>query len=82
MQQKGREKRKTEFKILTAKVVSLRFVSYPKEKAATDAPEGVHGTTSGGHAKDVSDNEEGVATQTSCFNIDLRKTRPIIVYRL
>ena len=40
------------------------------------------GTTNGGRAKDVSDNEEGVAAQTSCFNIDLSKMWPIIVYRL
>ena len=52
-------------------VVSLRLVSYPKEKAATDAQEGVDGTASGGRAEDVSDNKEGVAAQTSCFNVDL-----------
>jgi len=51
-------------------------------KAATYAQEGGNGTTSGGRAKDVSDNEEGVTAQTSCFNIDLSKTRPIIIYRL
>ena len=56
--------------------------SYSKAKAATYAQEGGNGTTSGGRAKDVSDSEEGVAAQTSCFNIDLSKTCPIIVYRL
>jgi len=62
-------------------MVSLRLVSYSETKAATYAQEGANGTTSGGRAKDVSDNEEGVAAQTSCFNIDLSKTWPIIVYR-
>jgi len=36
--------------------VSLRLVSYPKEKAATDTQE-VHGTTSGGYTSKVSDHE-------------------------
>ena len=40
MQQRSREERKTRFKVLTAEVVSLRFVSHPKKKAATDAQEG------------------------------------------
>ena len=44
--------------------------------------EGCNVCASGGRAKDVSDNEEGVAAQISCFNIDLSKTWPIIVYRL
>ena len=60
----------------------LRFISYSEAKAATYAQEGVDGTTSGGRAEDVSDNEEGVAAQISCFNIDLSKTWPIIIYRL
>ena len=63
-------------------MVSLRLVSYSEAKAATYAQEVGNGATSGGCAKDVSDNEEGVAAQTSCFNIDLSKTWPIIVYRL
>ena len=58
------------FKVFTAEVVSLRFVSYSEAKAVTYAQEGVDGTASGGRAEDVSDNEEGVAAQTSCFNID------------
>ena len=41
------------------------------------AQEGGNGTTSEGRAKDVSDNEKGVAAQTSCFNIDLSKTWPM-----
>ena len=53
-----------------------------RKKEAMEHQEGGNGTTSGGRAKDVSDNEEGVAIQTSCFNIDLSKTWPIIVYRL
>ena len=44
--------------------------------------EGCNVCASGGRAKDVSDNDEVVAAQTSCFNIDLSKTWPIIVYRL
>ena len=63
-------------------MVSLRLVSYSEAKAVTYAQEGGNGTTSGGCAKDVSGNEEGVAAQASCFNIDLSKTWPIIVYRL
>ena len=47
-----------------------------------DRQQGGNGTTSGGRAKDVSDNEEGVTAQTSCFIIDLSKIWPIIVYRL
>jgi len=34
-------------------VVSFKLVSYPKEKAATDAQEGVHGKTSGGYTSKV-----------------------------
>ena len=63
-------------------MVSLRLVSYSEAEAATYAQEGDNGATSEGRAKDVSDNEEDVAAQTSCFNIDLSKTWPIIVYRL
>ena len=63
-------------------MVSLRLVSYSEANAATYAQEGIDGTASGGRAEDVSDNEEGVAAQTSCFNIDLSKTWPITVYRL
>ena len=39
-------------------MVSLRLVSYSEAKAATYA-QGGNGTTSGGRAKDVSDNEDG-----------------------
>ena len=60
MQQRGREERKTGFKVLTAEVVFLRLVSYPKEKAATDAQEGVHGTISGGYTGKVGDHEAGM----------------------
>ena len=35
------------------------------------AQEGGNGATSGGRAEDVSNNEDGVAAQTSCFSIDL-----------
>ena len=62
-------------------MVSLRLVSYSEAKAVTYA-QGVNGTTSGGRVEDVSDNEEGVAAQISCFNIDLSKTWLINVYRL
>ena len=57
MQQRRHEAR---HKILTAEVVSLRLVSYPKEKAATDAKEGVHGTTSGGYTSKVGDHKAGM----------------------
>ena len=60
MQQRGREERKTGFKVLTAEVVSLRLVSYPKEKAAMDAKEGVHGTISGGYTSKVGDHKAGM----------------------
>ena len=62
-------------------MVSLRLVSYSEAKAATYAQEGGNGATSGGRTKDVSNNEDGVAAETSGFNIDLSKTWPIIVYR-
>ena len=65
------------FKVFTAEVVSLRLVSYSEAKAATYAQEGSNGATSGGRAKDISDNEEGVAAQTNWFNIDLSKKWPM-----
>ena len=68
--------------VFTAEVVSLRLVSYSEARAATYVQEVGNGATSGGRAEDVSDNEEGVAAQISCFNIDLSKTWPINVYRL
>jgi len=40
--------------------VSLGLVSYPKEKAATDAQEGVHGTISGGYTSKVDNHEAGM----------------------
>jgi len=40
--------------------MSLRLVSYPKDKAATDAQEGVHRTTSGGYTSKVGDHEAGM----------------------
>ena len=52
-------------------MVSLKFVSYSEAKAAMYAQEGGNGATGGGRAKDVSNNEDGVAAQTSCFNINL-----------
>ena len=73
MQQREWEEQGARLKIFTAEVVSLRLDSYSEVKAATYAQEGGNGTTSGDRAKDVSDNEEGVAAQTSCFNIDLSK---------
>ena len=76
MQQREWEEQGARFKVFTAEVVSLRFVSYSEAKAATYG-QGGNGTTSGDRAEDVSDNEEGVAAQTSCFNIDLSKTWPM-----
>jgi hypothetical protein len=60
LQQRGREESKTGFKVHTAEVVSLSLVSYPKEKAAMDAKEGVHGTTSGGYTSKVGDYKAGM----------------------
>jgi len=51
---------KVRFKVYTAEVVFLRLVSHPKEESATDAQEGVHGTTSGGCTSKVSDHEAGM----------------------
>ena len=60
MQQRGREERKTGFKVLTVEVVSLRLVSYSKDMATTDAQEGVHGITSGGYTSKVGDHKAGM----------------------
>ena len=38
------------------------------------AQEGGNGATSGGCAKDISNQEEGMAAETCGFNIDLSKT--------
>jgi len=57
--------------VFTAEMVSLRLVSYSEAKAAMYAQEGGNGATGGGRAKDVINNEDGAAAQTSCFNIDL-----------
>ena len=51
---------KTRLKISTVEVVSFRLVSHPKEEAATDAQEGVHGTASGGCTSKVGDHEAGM----------------------
>ena len=59
MQQRGREECKTGFKVLTTEVVSLRLISYPKEKAVMNA-QGVHGTTSGGYTSKVGDHKAGM----------------------
>jgi len=40
--------------------VSLRLVSHPKEKAATDAQKGVHKTTCGDYTSEVGDHEAGM----------------------
>ena len=77
MQQGEREELGTRLKVFAAEVVSLRLVSYSEAKTATYVQEGGNGATSGGRAKDVSNNEDGVAAQTSCFNIDLSKTWPM-----
>ena len=49
----------------------FRLYAHSEAKTATFPQEGGNGATSGGRAKDVSNNEDGVAAQTSCFNIDL-----------
>ena len=64
----------------TAEVVSFRLISYPEEKVAAYAQEGDNGATSRGRAKDINNHEEGMAAETSCFNINLSKIWPIIVY--
>jgi hypothetical protein len=50
---------KTRLKISTVEVVSFRLVSHPKEQAAMDAQEGVHGTASEGSTSEVGDHEAG-----------------------
>jgi len=40
--------------------VSLRLVSHPKEKAATDEQKGVHETTCGDYTSEVGDHEAGM----------------------
>ena len=47
--------------------------SYSEAKTATYAQEGGNGATSESRAKDVSNHEEGVAAETSCFNINLNR---------
>ena len=54
-------------------MVSLRLVSHPKEEAAMDAPEGVHGIASGGCNGKVSDHEAGMEARVSCFVVSLKK---------
>ena len=53
--------------------MSFRFVSHPKEEAAKDAQERIHGTASRGYTNKVGDNEAGMEAQASCFIINLRK---------
>ena len=65
------EGHETRFKISTAEVVSLRLVSHPKEKAATDAQKGVYGTASGGCTSEVGDHEAGMEAKASCFVVSL-----------
>ena len=60
-------------KIFTAEVVSLGLISHPKEKAAKDAQERVHGTASRGYTNKVGDHEAGMEAQANCFIISLRK---------
>ena len=56
-------------------MVPLRLDAHLEAKAATYVQEGGNGATSGDRAKDVSNNEEGVAAETSGFNIDLNRSR-------
>ena len=67
------EEHKTRFKISTAEVVSLRFVSHSKEEVANDVQERVHGTASGGCTSKVGDHEAGMVAQASCFVVSLKK---------
>ena len=52
-------------------MVPFRLDAHSEAKTAMYAQEGGNGATSGGRAKGVSNNEDGVAAQTSCFNINL-----------
>ena len=54
-------------------MVSLRLVSHPKEKAATDAQKGVHGTASGGCTSKIGDHEADMEAQASYFVVSLKK---------
>ena len=83
MQQRGKEERKTGFKVLTTEVVSLRLVSYPKIKTATFAQARIDGATSGGRANKTGSHEKGLETEANCFIINLKKNKswPIICYR-
>ena len=55
-------------------------LSHTQKKVASYAQEGDNGATSRGRAKDINNHEEGMAAETSCFNINLSKIWPIIVY--
>ena len=54
-------------------MVSLRLISNPKEEAAKDAQERVHGTASGGCTSKIGDHEAGMEAQASCFVVSLKK---------
>ena len=56
-------------------------LSHTQKKVASYAQEGDNGATSRGRAKDINNYEEGMAAETSCFNINLSKIWPIIIYR-
>ena len=54
-------------------MVSFRFVTHPKEKAAKDAQERIHGTASRGYTNKVDDHEADMEAQASCFVVSLKK---------
>jgi len=69
----GEKDLKQNNKYLQPRWCPLRLISNPKEEAAKDAQEGVHGTTSGGCTCKVDDHKAGMEAQTSCFIISLKK---------
>jgi len=52
-------------------VVSLRLISHPKEEAAAYAQAGINEATSKGQAHEISNHEESMVAEVSCFIINL-----------
>ena len=69
VQQRRHEAR---LKILTAEVVSLSLISYPKTKTATFTQIRNDGTRSGGQANKASSHEKSLETETNWFIINLK----------
>ena len=58
-------RRETRFKIVTAEVVSLRLVSYPKAKIATFTQTRNDEARSGGQANKANSHEESLETEAN-----------------